>query len=82
MSKDYKFEGWMGHDKDSVNGKLVWEEFEPKPWEETDVDIQITHCGICATDLHTLRSGHGQVSQTKSLIFKHCTDFVVPDAIP
>jgi hypothetical protein len=61
MPQDYTFEGWMGHDRDSVNGKLVWQEFEPKPWEDTDVDIQITHCGICATDLHTLRSGHGQV---------------------
>ena len=54
---DYKFEGWLGHDADSVNGKMVWGEFEPKPWEETDVDIKVTHCGICGSDLHTLRSG-------------------------
>lgn len=57
MAQDYKFEGWLGHDKDSVNGKMVWGEFEPKPWEETDVDIQVTHSGICGTDIHTLRSG-------------------------
>ena len=61
MAQDYKFEGWMGHDRESAQGKLVWQEFEPKPWEEADIDIQITHCGICATDLHTLRSGHGKV---------------------
>jgi alcohol dehydrogenase (NADP+) len=54
---DYKFEGWIGHDESSVNGKMVWGEFEPKAWEETDVDIQVTHSGICGTDLHTLRSG-------------------------
>lgn len=54
---DYKFEGWLGHDKDSVKGKMQWGEFEPKPWEETDVDIQVTHSGICGTDIHTLRSG-------------------------
>ena len=54
---DYKFEGWLGLDADSVNGKMVWGEFEPKPWEETDVDVKITHCGICRSDLHTLRSG-------------------------
>jgi alcohol dehydrogenase (NADP+) len=54
---DYKFEGWVGHDEDSVNGKMVWEEFEPKPWEETDVDIRVTHSGICGSDLHMLRSG-------------------------
>jgi len=57
MSTDYKFKGWVGLDKDSVNGKLVEQEYEPKPWEETDVDIEITHCGVCGSDLHTLRSG-------------------------
>lgn len=56
---DYKFTGWLGLDKDSVNGKMVWKEFEPKPWEETDVDIKISHCGICGSDMHTLRSGWG-----------------------
>lgn len=57
MAQDYKFEGWLGHGQDSVNGKMVWAEFEPKAWEETDVDIQVTHSGICGTDIHTLRSG-------------------------
>lgn len=47
----------MGLDKDSVKGKMVWQDYEPKPWEETDVDIKITHCGICGSDIHTLRSG-------------------------
>ncbi|KAJ9296855.1 hypothetical protein DTO271G3_5054 [Paecilomyces variotii] len=56
---DYKFEGWMGLDQSSADGKMVWQEFEPKEWEETDVDIKITHCGICGSDLHTLRSGWG-----------------------
>ncbi|KAF2274228.1 putative zinc-binding alcohol dehydrogenase [Westerdykella ornata] len=58
-SQDYKFEGWLGLDSDSANGKMVWGEFEPKPWEETDIDIKVTHCGICGSDLHTLRSGWG-----------------------
>ncbi|KAH8755190.1 putative zinc-binding alcohol dehydrogenase [Hyaloscypha sp. PMI_1271] len=56
---DYKFEGWLGSDKSSVDGKMVWQEFEPKEWEETDIDIKVTHCGICGSDLHTLRSGWG-----------------------
>ncbi|KAL4865409.1 hypothetical protein BDV12DRAFT_174675 [Aspergillus spectabilis] len=59
MSTDYKFEGWLGLDASSAEGKMEWKEFEPKPWEETDVDIKITHCGICGSDLHTLRSGWG-----------------------
>ena len=56
----YKFEGWLGKDKSADKGNMVWEEFEPKPWEETDVDIEVTHCGICGSDLHTLRSGWGE----------------------
>ena len=54
---DYKFEGWMGLDSGAADGKMVWKEFQPKEWEETDVDIKVTHCGICGSDLHTLRSG-------------------------
>eukprot|EP00026_Physarum_polycephalum_P010765 Phypoly_transcript_10944.p1 GENE.Phypoly_transcript_10944~~Phypoly_transcript_10944.p1 ORF type:complete len:358 (-),score=62.91 Phypoly_transcript_10944:95-1168(-) len=57
MATEYKFFGWLGKDKDSVNGKMVWEEYTPKTWTEDDVDIKITHSGICASDLHTLRSG-------------------------
>ncbi|CAH0022463.1 unnamed protein product [Clonostachys rhizophaga] len=53
----YEFEGWLGHDPDSVNGKMEWGRFEPKKWTENDVDIQITHCGMCGSDLHTLSSG-------------------------
>lgn len=45
-SQDYKFEGWVGHDPSSAEGKMVWTEFEPKRWEETDIDIKITHSGM------------------------------------
>ncbi|KAF2744701.1 cinnamyl-alcohol dehydrogenase 1 [Sporormia fimetaria CBS 119925] len=54
---DYKFEGWCGHGPDSAEGKMKWEEYEPKTWSEDDVDIKISHCGICGSDIHTLRSG-------------------------
>jgi alcohol dehydrogenase (NADP+) len=54
---NYKFQGWMGLDKDADKGKMVWQEFEPKTWTEDDVDIKVTHCGICGSDLHTLHSG-------------------------
>jgi hypothetical protein len=57
MTTDYKFQGWMGQNKESATGKLVWQEYEPKTWAEDDVDIKITHCGICGSDIHTLRSG-------------------------
>lgn len=57
----YEFEGWLGHDPDSVNGKMEWGRFEPKKWTENDVDIQITHCGMCGSDLqcvHLSRNMH------------------------
>ncbi|CAD6568044.1 MAG: hypothetical protein ASARMPREDX12_001050 [Alectoria sarmentosa] len=57
MSTSYSFQGWLGLDPSSVEGNMKWQGYEPKTWEETDVDIKVTHCGICGSDLHTLRSG-------------------------
>jgi alcohol dehydrogenase (NADP+) len=67
MATDYKFEGWLGLSPDAINGKMQWGAFEPKKWQEDDVDIQITHCGICGSDLHTLRSGWGETHYRKTV---------------
>lgn len=48
MGSDTKFMGWMGLDKKSI-GNMKWQEFEPKPWEETDVEIKISHSGYVPT---------------------------------
>jgi alcohol dehydrogenase (NADP+) len=50
MAEKYRFQGWLGHDKNSI-GAMKWQDFEPKPWEETDIDIKITHCGLAAPGL-------------------------------
>ena len=42
MSTDYQFQGWMGLDKSADKGNMKWQEYEPKKWEETDVDIQVS----------------------------------------
>lgn len=60
MGSDYRFQGWLGLDKKSAEGNMVWKDYEPKPFAESDVDIKVTHCGICGSDIHTLRSGWGQ----------------------
>ncbi|OOF95119.1 hypothetical protein ASPCADRAFT_396895 [Aspergillus carbonarius ITEM 5010] len=60
MEQSYKFEGWLGHNPDSAHGKMEWGFFDPKVWEEDDVDIRITHCGVCGSDIHTLKSGWGE----------------------
>ncbi|KAJ2891462.1 Alcohol dehydrogenase superfamily [Zalerion maritima] len=56
-SQSREFQGWLGLDADSVKGNMKWQSYAPKDWEETDVDIKISHCGICGSDIHTLRSG-------------------------
>ncbi|KAL6352378.1 hypothetical protein LRP88_14360 [Fusarium phalaenopsidis] len=56
MPTDYKFEGWIAYDKDSAKGNLQWGTYEPKPFLDTDIDIAITHCGVCGSDLSHLRS--------------------------
>ncbi|ORY60931.1 zinc-binding dehydrogenase [Pseudomassariella vexata] len=54
-----KFQGWLGKTPEAAKGQMEWGEFEPKKWTEDDVDIEISHCGICGSDLHTLSSGWG-----------------------
>ncbi|KAE8446794.1 hypothetical protein EG329_011571 [Mollisiaceae sp. DMI_Dod_QoI] len=53
------FKGWMGSDKDALQNGLKIGSFEPKKWKETDVDVKVTHCGVCFSDVCTLRSGWG-----------------------
>ncbi|KAL4792749.1 chaperonin 10-like protein [Aspergillus venezuelensis] len=48
------FTGWVAHDP---HNPLAHEQFTPKPFNESDIEIKITHCGICGTDIHTIRSG-------------------------
>ncbi|KAI9492558.1 chaperonin 10-like protein [Zychaea mexicana] len=50
------FHGW------SCPGKgqpLEWQSFSLKAFQDDDVEIAITHCGICATDLHVMNSEWG-----------------------
>jgi alcohol dehydrogenase (NADP+) len=53
------FEGY------AVKDKKHWSDFhrmsyKPKRFEDYDCDIEITHCGICASDLHTINAGWGE----------------------
>ncbi|KAF2874926.1 chaperonin 10-like protein [Massariosphaeria phaeospora] len=59
MPSPEQFHGWLGHDSSAAKGNMRWTAFTPKPFAPTDIDIKITHCGICGTDIHTLRSGWG-----------------------
>ena len=59
MTSPNEFRGWLGHDKTAAQGNMTWSSFQPKPFNDIDVDIKISHCGICGSDVHTLRSGWG-----------------------
>jgi D-arabinose 1-dehydrogenase-like Zn-dependent alcohol dehydrogenase len=63
------FEGWLGKTPEAVQGKMEWGTYEPKKWTEDDVDIEITHCGCCGSDLHMLRSGWGETPYRKRLSY-------------
>lgn len=68
-----EFEGWLGVDKSAAKGNMQWGKFEPKKWQEDDVDIEISHCGVCGSDLHMLSSGWGPTPYRESSYVTSCT---------
>ena len=54
-----EFQGWVAHDPSAGEGNMKWGPFNPKSFSETDIEMDITHCGVCGSDIHTLRSGWG-----------------------
>lgn len=42
-----------------IDQPLEWREFQLKAFEDDDIEMDITHCGICGSDIHTLDSGWG-----------------------
>jgi D-arabinose 1-dehydrogenase-like Zn-dependent alcohol dehydrogenase len=58
---DYKFEGWVGLSAESVKGQMHFQSFEPKKWDEDDVDVRVQYCGICGSDVSALSGEWGPV---------------------
>ncbi|KIP01781.1 hypothetical protein PHLGIDRAFT_112754 [Phlebiopsis gigantea 11061_1 CR5-6] len=60
MSKsELQFKGYALVDPKNFTDLQV-KTFKPKPFEENDVEIAITHCGVCGSDVHTLKQGWGE----------------------
>lgn len=38
----YTFQGWAAHGNDDYKGSLKFQVFDPKPWDEDDVDGEPT----------------------------------------
>lgn len=34
-----QFTGWLCPDKTSIEGKMVWDKYEPKKWTEDDLQM-------------------------------------------
>lgn len=49
----------MMQDRDKWNEFTVLE-FKPKTFQPQDVELAITHCGVCGSDVHTLTQGWGE----------------------
>ncbi|CCM01153.1 uncharacterized protein FIBRA_03201 [Fibroporia radiculosa] len=59
MSPQVEFKGYALIDPSKWSDlKLVT--FQPKNFQPEDVEIAITHCGVCGSDLHTLSQGWGE----------------------
>ena len=44
--------------------------FQPKNFTDDDVELAITHCGVCGSDVHTLSQGWGSTG-TLPLVVGH-----------
>ncbi|KAI8365267.1 chaperonin 10-like protein [Radiomyces spectabilis] len=55
MSTD-TFHGWACPGKDQP---LEWKELPLKAFDDDSVEMNVTHCGICGSDIHTMDSGWG-----------------------
>jgi hypothetical protein len=48
------FRGYAVHSSDKwADFKVI--EYKPRPFTDYDVDIKISHCGVCGSDVHTIR---------------------------
>jgi alcohol dehydrogenase (NADP+) len=55
------FEGWAGLSDKACEGEMEYQEFQPKPFDEDDVDIKVIYCGICGSDVSALSGEWGPV---------------------
>ncbi|KAI1316935.1 hypothetical protein EDD11_009336 [Mortierella claussenii] len=59
--KSTTFTGWAA----VPNGKGVLQKwsYHPRPLAEDEVELKITHCGICGTDIHFSSEGWGPITR-------------------
>ncbi|KAI8142405.1 chaperonin 10-like protein [Fennellomyces sp. T-0311] len=88
MTSENTFHGWASFGKDQP---LKWTELQLKQFDDDDVEIDVTHCGICGSDLHTIDSGWGptdypcvvghEITGVVTKVGKNVTDFQVGNRV-
>lgn len=59
ISVPEQFTGYASFEPQGDTFTLKKHSYTPRPFEDDDIDIKIHACGICGSDIHTLRSGWG-----------------------
>ncbi|CAO3619772.1 unnamed protein product [Cunninghamella blakesleeana] len=87
MSSD-TFHGWVTSGRGEP---LEWKEMPLKQWEDEDIEMNISHCGICGSDIHTMDSGWGptkypcvvghEITGVVTKVGKNVTKFKVGDRV-
>jgi alcohol dehydrogenase (NADP+) len=49
----------------TVDSPKTWNKFKktelkPKPFGESDIDVEVECCGVCGSDVHTITGGWGE----------------------
>ncbi|KAG1692051.1 hypothetical protein DVH05_025859 [Phytophthora capsici] len=59
-------------------------QYQSRPLGDEDIEIKISHCGICGSDLHTIESGWGPSTycETVTLLSVRPSTSAVPVTIP
>ncbi|ORZ26069.1 chaperonin 10-like protein [Absidia repens] len=73
MGSSDTFHGWVCSGKDKP---LEWKEMPLKHFDADTVEIDVSHCGICGSDVHTLDSDWGEMTQYPCVVGHEITGVV------